>query len=176
MSLNDLVHPLYWNQFKANVTQQVIGVQIRTGDGVREPPRLLDTSKAAFWSCIDQVSANIKKRYPEQQEPKIFLTTDSQAIKEYAKHRYMDRLITFNTRIAHIDYEASASIFQSTLAEFLMLSMCDAFIISRSNFGEAASMVNFNPRFKIPGAKCDHNPPEFELASGHIIISSFKAQ
>ncbi|KAF0976160.1 hypothetical protein FDP41_004835 [Naegleria fowleri] len=174
-SMKDLIQPIYWNNFKTHPTQKVIGVQIRTGEGVGEPPRLLDTTKSAFWSCIDQVSARIKQAAPNNTEPKIFLTTDSNAIKEYARHRYKDRLITFNTEIAHVDYSASKGVFQSTLAEFMMLAMCDEFIISRSNFGEAASMLNFNSRYKIPGAKCDVDPPEFELASGHIIIKSFKA-
>ncbi|KAL9657214.1 hypothetical protein ABK040_011436 [Willaertia magna] len=135
----------------------LIGIQIRTGGNWNDPLRIKEEDVQIFWNCAQHL---MKKYEKEGFKVKYFLTTDNTIVKKEAIKLFgKKKLITMNTPIVHIErssYNENNNLesFKSTVVEYLILSLCDELIITRSNFGETASMIGFKSRIKLPQDNC----------------------
>jgi len=159
--LSDFIREFQDSVFFNNLNQRtpVIGMQIRTGSGVGEHARIETEEIQKFWNC----GKILLDKYPNS---RILLTTDNRILKQQAATIFKDRVVIIDLPIGHVDKvgRGNHQALRNAIAELLLLSMCDHLIISRSNFGEVATMINFKPRFKLPQDQCEvHSTPKFEM-------------
>ena len=160
VTLYNFIQDFYNSAFLNSLNQRipVIGMQIRTGTALGEHQRITRPELQTMWDCAQK----LLQHHPNS---RILLTTDSSLIKDEAKSLFKEQLIEMDLPVQHIDKVPIGDeiSLRNTVAELVLLSMCDHFIVSRSNFGEVASMINFKPRFKIPIDQCDLNVVHFEF-------------
>jgi len=158
--LRNFIQDFYNSVFLNNLNQRtpVIGMQIRTGTALGEHLRMTRPELELMWKCGRKLLDN----HPHS---RLLLTTDSPMVKDEAKSLFKDQLVELDLPVQHIDKVSMGDemTLRNTVAELLLLSMCDHFVISRSNFGEVATMMNFKPRFKIPLDNCDLNIVKYEF-------------
>lgn len=141
-----------------------IGIQIRTGDhSMAQPDRKVDVSEySAYFDCAAQIEALMMQ--PKEGSTTApytsaiwFLVSDIKSLRESAVGKYGANKVLTSTdvHIEHSSKEASVCAkqggcaesavshkgFSTAVAEWWMLSMADAFVISRySGFGRSAAM------------------------------------
>ena len=125
--------------------------------GLYIDPETVETSQELdkFWNCAER----LLNKYPQS---RLLLVGDNTSLKESVEKKFNRRAMIFDIPIDNIDKVTSGNSdsFRNAVSELILLSLCDHFIISKSNMGEIATMINFKPRYKIPNDKCDSNLPE----------------
>ncbi len=128
----------------------VIAVQIRSGDNQIKNATVLDELVATFEQCLSQVSQRSSRDHA------LFLTTDSVEVENRirTKAAYPD-LRTFVGPIAHVDGFFGAAgnpdiAFRKIVLDHIMLSYANQLIISRSGFAEFAALRGFRPYYTPP--------------------------
>jgi hypothetical protein len=127
----------------------LFGIQIRRGgSGVkwRDPKRI---SKGDMRRVPDCVKAEVLRFLGQHPNGKVFLTSDSAlAYNQVAQHVPSQNLVEYKR---HIFYhtgrsksaEKSLETEQKVMIDFVLLSLAQDFLVTRSSFGEAAAWIAF---------------------------------
>jgi hypothetical protein len=128
----------------------IIGIQIRTGgDGEwQDPSRVPHSAADQFFQCAAQVETEVDR------PTKWFITTDSQRVRSAAMQRWADKILSTNATIMHVDRPDAKHWdndgFFYTILEHAILTRSNHLIISRSTFGETASLAGHSSSHIYP--------------------------
>lgn len=120
---------------------KLICAQIRIGRNPTMPQDDVRNRKSTV-----NVVWDFLRRYNDTRHYKIFVTTDSEEIRNKAKRLFPEQVLDSKGKIIHVDFHRrpSATICQGVekvLLDQYILSNCDVLIHSRSNFGENAARL-----------------------------------
>ncbi|CAH1782519.1 unnamed protein product, partial [Owenia fusiformis] len=132
---------------RPNKDIQLVCAQIRMGHNPSVPQDETKRNKKEWLPLLwDFLSLyNISRKY------KLFVTTDSQEVREQSQRLFPDVLHDTEGRITHIDrYDNQSEAckgMEKTILDFTILSKCDILVVSRSNFG------TYSAKLRSPLAK-----------------------
>lgn len=120
---------------------KLICAQIRIGRNPTMPQDNVRNHKSTV-----NVIWDFLRRYNDTRHYKIFVTTDSEEIRNKAKRLFPEQILDSKGKIIHVDFhkKSSSTICQGVekvLLDQYILSNCDVLIHSRSNFGENAARL-----------------------------------
>ncbi|XP_046360507.2 uncharacterized protein LOC124138041 [Haliotis rufescens] len=113
--------------------------QIRVGKSPTIPQdRVINTLEhvEAVWSFL--------KKYNDSNRYHIFLTTDSEQIRDIGRSKFPDVNLDLKGHIVHVDRTTGNHVcdgLEKTLLDQIILSTCDVLIISESGFGRIAAFM-----------------------------------
>ena len=149
-------------------SENIIAVQIRSGDSQAKNLTVLHDVVHHFQKCVNMVSQLSKSEYS------VFLTTDSEEVKE----RFAQAgaaLLTFDGPIAHVDgfFGLSHSphlSFRKAVLDHMMISQSQQLVISRSGFAEFAALRGFKSYYTPPACaesdRIEHYEFPLDLQAG----------
>ncbi|CAH1787056.1 unnamed protein product, partial [Owenia fusiformis] len=90
--------------------------------------------------------------YNDSSKYTIFVTTDSQEIREHSQTLFPDTIIDTEGKITHVDRfdnkDDACKGMEKTILDFTILANCDITVVSRSNFGKLSSQLQ-SPASKL---------------------------
>ncbi|CAH1787015.1 unnamed protein product [Owenia fusiformis] len=90
--------------------------------------------------------------YNDSSKYTIFITTDSQEIRDHSKKLFPDTIIDTDGEITHVDRfdnkDDACKGMEKTILDFTILANCDITVVSRSNFGKLSSQLQ-SPASKL---------------------------
>lgn len=124
---------------------EIIGVQVRTGDGQTKDSTVLSGLVKAFERCVQAITKRSELPFH------VFLTTDYDNVTSMFQATRFN-MLTFDGPAFHIDGEFGAptnldKAFQKVILDHLMISYSNRVIISRSGFAELAVLKSFQSYF-----------------------------
>lgn len=130
-------------KFIPNNTTKLVCAQIRLGTNPTIP---LDFRVRNKYSSVGAVWKFLQK-YNDSSTYKIFVTTDSQIVRQSAKKLFSKQIVDVEGAIVHVDSyepgrdEFACGGFEKALLDQHVLSLCDVLVISRGGFGFNAIYV-----------------------------------
>ena len=139
----------------ASQKQQVLAVQIRTGDGQAKDNGFLRRLLSHYARCVNDIQLGSNVTY------RVFLTTDSEDVVHHMQSIYHD-VLTFAGQIFHVDGifgapDSPSGAFKKVVLDHIMISQAHQLIISRSGFAELAAVRGF--RAYYTPLDCDFERP-----------------
>ena len=136
-------------------TQQLLAVQVRTGDHQAKNLTVIEALTRHFKSCVAAIQDSSSQKY------RVFLTTDSEEVEHLLRAAYPD-LVNFPGELYHVDGSFGApqsfdAAFSKVVLDHLMVSQAHLLLISRSGFAEYAALRGFKPYY-MP-FHCEVNSP-----------------
>lgn len=124
---------------------EIIGLQIRTGDGQTKDSEVMSGLVKAFDQCVQAITKGSELPF------RLFFTTDFDNITSMFQATRVN-MLTFDGPPFHIDGEFGTptnldKAFQKVVLDHLMISYSNRVIISRSGFAELAVLRSFHSYF-----------------------------
>ncbi|KAK6174406.1 hypothetical protein SNE40_017690 [Patella caerulea] len=122
---------------------KLVGAQIRMG---RNPSVPSDSEVRNNIANI-QILWNFYKKFNDSSKYRIFITTDSENVRQKAKQLFPGVFMDIAGKIVHVERSRGSDVcegFKKVILDQVVLSLCDVLVVSKSGFGRIGAFFRQN--------------------------------